>query len=701
MSLPAPNLDDLRFQQDLVDEARKRIIRYCPEWTDYNVSDPGITLIELFAWMTEMTVFRLNRVPERNYVKFLEMLGLQRYPASSARTELTFWLSAPLPISEEDEMDVLIPKGLEVQSSGQGDEEIVFSTEKDLRILPPTMMYLLKHSNITRNFLPRLGIEVFHPFNEFQPKSGDNFLIGFDPDKDLSGHILQLSFTTEPTEAVGIRREDPPWVWEVSMPNGEWQEIHPSTFIGEKDTTGGLNNEAGSLVLYLPLAAAPMQVHGRNALWLRCRIEQRNPTQGMYSESPRILSIQAHSLGASTLANHSQVIHDEYLGKSTGDPGQEFTLQNAPVLDLQAGETLMVEEFRNGEYVLVPWKAVPSFAHTSPFDRHFTLDSATGTVKLGPAIRQADGSVRTYGRTPENGRDLYWGTYRYGGGSKGNLPVNTLQSMTTSIAYVARVTNLVRASGGRDQEDLNEVKLRAQRELQAQKRAVTANDFEQLALGYSRSIARASCLNPSLNGDSNSLGVVRLLIVPAAADALRQGDNSRLQVDADFSQKLVAHLDQYRLLTTHVTVNEPAYLGVQVKAKIVADDYSNSEVVLSRVNEYLRNFLNPLMPFPERENEYPLLDASWSGWEFGKSLFEAEVYALIQRVPGVKYVLDVEIFSRPVKPAVENGSAAAPEPHKLEGKMLSIPANGLVCSLEHDIQLAELPKLASALSGAK
>jgi hypothetical protein len=54
MTLPAPNLDDLRFQSDLVDEMRKRIVRYCPEWTEYNLSDPGITLIELFAWMTEI-----------------------------------------------------------------------------------------------------------------------------------------------------------------------------------------------------------------------------------------------------------------------------------------------------------------------------------------------------------------------------------------------------------------------------------------------------------------------------------------------------------------------------------------------------------------------------------------------------------------------------------------------------------------------
>ena len=84
MALPSPNLDDLRFQRDLVDTARRRIIHYCPEWTEYNLSDPGITLIELFAWMTEMIVYRLNQVPEKNYIEFLNLLGMQRQPASSA-----------------------------------------------------------------------------------------------------------------------------------------------------------------------------------------------------------------------------------------------------------------------------------------------------------------------------------------------------------------------------------------------------------------------------------------------------------------------------------------------------------------------------------------------------------------------------------------------------------------------------------------
>ena len=95
MPLPAPNLDNRRFQ-DIVDQAKQLIPRYCPEWTDHNVSDPGIALVELFAWMTETLLYRVNQIPEKNYVKFLEMIGLRMLPATPAKAPVTFWLSAPV-----------------------------------------------------------------------------------------------------------------------------------------------------------------------------------------------------------------------------------------------------------------------------------------------------------------------------------------------------------------------------------------------------------------------------------------------------------------------------------------------------------------------------------------------------------------------------------------------------------------------------
>src|SRR3954464_11897764 len=94
MALPAPDLDDRRFQE-LVDDAKRMVMARCPTWTDHNVSDPGVTLIETFAYMTDVLMYRLNRVPDRLSVKFLELIGLQLFPATPPRTGGTFLLSSP------------------------------------------------------------------------------------------------------------------------------------------------------------------------------------------------------------------------------------------------------------------------------------------------------------------------------------------------------------------------------------------------------------------------------------------------------------------------------------------------------------------------------------------------------------------------------------------------------------------------------
>lgn len=87
--IPKSNLDDRKFD-DIVDEAIRLIPRYCPEWTNHNPTDPGITLIELFAWMTEMTLYRLNKVPEKTYLSLLELMGLSLIAPQSARAIVRF-----------------------------------------------------------------------------------------------------------------------------------------------------------------------------------------------------------------------------------------------------------------------------------------------------------------------------------------------------------------------------------------------------------------------------------------------------------------------------------------------------------------------------------------------------------------------------------------------------------------------------------
>lgn len=86
MPLTLPNLDDRRYA-DLVEEARTLIPGYAPEWTNHNPSDPGITLIELFAWLSEMLIYRLNRVSDDNLRRFLKLLNGKDWEPSAMTPE--------------------------------------------------------------------------------------------------------------------------------------------------------------------------------------------------------------------------------------------------------------------------------------------------------------------------------------------------------------------------------------------------------------------------------------------------------------------------------------------------------------------------------------------------------------------------------------------------------------------------------------
>src|SRR5499425_3657748 len=88
MPLTLTTLDDRRFD-DLVEEALGRASVHTPEWTNFNKSDPGVTLIEVFAFLTESLLFRCNQIPERNRKKFLKLLNVPLQPATSAQGLIT------------------------------------------------------------------------------------------------------------------------------------------------------------------------------------------------------------------------------------------------------------------------------------------------------------------------------------------------------------------------------------------------------------------------------------------------------------------------------------------------------------------------------------------------------------------------------------------------------------------------------------
>ncbi|MGH9060085.1 MAG: putative baseplate assembly protein, partial [Acidimicrobiales bacterium] len=401
MPLPVPNLDDRRFQ-DLVDDAKRLVQQRCPEWTDHNVSDPGVTLIEAFAYMVDQLLYRLNRVPDRNYVKFLELLGVRLFPPTAARTNVTFWLSAAQPVP------VLVPAGSQVATPrGElADTGVTFTTTRDLSIAPCELRLLCSiiGGNLWRDHTDGIKVTGISCFSH-QPVPGDVLLVGLSD--AVPGCVVMLRLDCQ-IEGVGVDPERPPVAWEAFDGQG-WVPC-----VVERDETGGLNR-AGDIALYVPFSHSPGLVHRLRAGWLRCRVVVPEEGQPFYSSSPLIRSIAAFTAGGVVEAVNAELVRDDVVGISEGVAGQRFALARRPVVP--GSEPLAVEVAGGSGWQR--WDQVDHFADSEPGDRHFLLDPVAGEIVFGPLVRLADGGTASYGAVPPKGAPIRVRSYRTGGGRNG------------------------------------------------------------------------------------------------------------------------------------------------------------------------------------------------------------------------------------------------------------------------------------------
>ncbi|GGU30982.1 putative baseplate assembly protein [Streptomyces violascens] len=608
MALPAPHLDDRRFQQ-FVDDAKRYIQQRCPEWSDHNVSDPGVTLIEAVAHMADQLVYRLNRVPEKNQLAFLDLLGVTLFPPSAAKASVTFWLSAP------QTEPVLLPRGTEVATGRTETEEaVVFATEDDLTIVPCSLSHVLRQptgsapEDCSQDVLGGTDVSVFSP----SPLPGDVLLFGLSAALPNCTAAVRMESRVD---GVGVDPRQPPLVWEAWTADG-WTECEVA-----EDTTGGLNRP-GEVVLHMPAAHAVSRMGRLDAGWLRCRVVEAAPGQPFYSVSPTVRSASAFTIGGTTRVSHAETVRDESLGDSEGVPGQRLMLANAPVvggarLEISAGEGW--EE----------WEAVDDFASSGPFDRHFTLDAATGEIAFGPSVRQPDGTVRQFGAVPIKGAAIRASRYGTGGGRSGNVARGSIQVLRSSIPYISRVENREAARGGVDGETVEEAKTRAPIALRAQERAVTARDYEELARRAAPETARIACLaaDAAESGDN----AVRVLVVPQAVPD--RGGRLRFEqlVPGDeLLGRVTTFLDDRRPLGTRLAVGPPFYQGVTVVATLHSFRAAKADHVRDEALNALYSYLDPLTG-----------GAHGTGWPFGRPLRAGEIFAALQRVPGVELVDEV------------------------------------------------------------
>lgn len=664
MSLNMPRLDDRQFQ-DLVNEAKSRITHYCPEWTDHNVSDPGVTMIELFAYMVDILLYRVNQLPQVHAVKLLEMFGIKLAGPQPARVRATFWLSAPQPLP------VIVPAGTEISTTQTETElPVIFTTDEDLCVQPPELAAVLSlpaggengspppdELNLRRLAAGFEGWEVFSP----TPAAGDGLYFGFE--NDLSYHLLNFEMDFDPAFGVGIDPTLPPYTWQAwSGPEAGWQPCFVET-----DSTRGMNT-AGRARLHLP-PLVRRALAGKDLFWVRAynrEVTAELGQEGMrpYRKSPRLRRAAISSVGGSVPALQARIVTQEEVGRSDGSPGQRFGLKFFPVLARRAGETLLVQD---GQKPPVPWQEVDDFSASGETDCHYTLDSLTGELRFGPAIRQPDGSIKRYGAFPPQNARLVFTGYRYGGGTAGNVQAGAVNTLKTAIPFIARVSNREAAAGGLDGESLEAALMRLPAMLRTRDRAVTEADFEYFACqALPGRIGRVKCLQPPpVQGGQTTPGLVYLLVIPKASASGSRLLPEQLSLSPEEIRGLAQALDERRLLTTRLSVRAPAYQWAAVKTRLRLAPGADSEQARAVVLDRLYRFINPLTG-----------GRDGNGWPFGRSLYLADLYALLQDLPGVVTIEGLEMFR----------AQADGQPREEPEKAIDVVPYGVIASGEHSVE---------------
>lgn len=644
--LLAPNLDD-RAWKDLVADARALIPTYAPQWTDHNPSDVGMTLIELFAFLVEGLTYRLNRVPEKNYIAFLNLLGVTRDPQTPARAFLGF-TAAPGGA-------VLVPKGSQAQTrASEADPPIVFETDEAVTVLPTNLkgalqIVKLAYSNLSGSLVAPPGAGSLITLAAGQSVT---LALGFDTAVTQEIRLrTRLSRPIEVDPATLLPKATLTWVFsQAALAPGSWPAIP-----GVVDDTAGLTRDGvtrlvvpGSWASQIPGTWAPiMPASAADALatalfWVGLRIA--NP-----SAAPVNLGIDAILFNAASSFNALTIPAPETLGAGSGKAFQSFALRNRPLF--KRPDTDTPYDHLGVTVGGVAWALVEELPHGP--GNVYRLDPVTGDVSFGN--HDATLNPGGHGSMPAAGAAVVATSYRYvAGGTSGNVGAGAIRQLRTPVAGIVDVTNVSSSFGGSDEEPIDDAKRRAPEVLRNRNRAVTAEDYEYLAREASTDVVIVRCLEPRMNATAGpgappawqkddpwtfgalerASGNVNLIVVPDYGPA-----EPRPQPSDDLVHEVRRYLDRRRALTARLIVGGPRYLPIKATVEVTVFQraidngmVASGAAVVADTQARITAFLHPTRGGRDGR-----------GWQVGQAVFIADLFKAAAPAEDIGFLSKVAI----------------------------------------------------------
>lgn len=456
-----------------------------------------------------------------------------------------------------------------------------------------------------QTFVPFCPTKDLHPalyLGFHLPKERERFPNALTTMSFLAGQRLD----TQPAANSGGRVASagpPELVWEYW--NGDW------TALAVRDETRDLTT-TGLVEFLAPPDFAPHSEFGMEVCWW-LRVRWGGETGPPESPIQRIFL-------NTVMAEQSITVRDEILGSSDGSANQRFKTTRAPVLDDQIlavrEVSIKTDSTEKPSEIWVTWHEVQDFYPSDAQSRHYTLDHVSGEVCFGDGW---SGMI-----PPVGSANIRLNLYKTGGGKRGNKSPNSVTQLTTTIPFIDRVTNFVEASGGSDMETNEALTSRMPTQLRHRDRAVTLEDYQDLAKAASTDVARALCLPirdlTKIPSADKEFGKVSLIIVPDTTD-------QKPQPSVELIRRVQSFISSRCPVNATVLVVGPSFVQVNVQAEIAVASMDKAREAVVKVRQALSGFLHPLTGGFDRK-----------GWEFGREPHRSDLYQLIDGIPEVDHV---------------------------------------------------------------
>ncbi|MEU4560126.1 putative baseplate assembly protein [Actinoplanes sp. NPDC023936] len=636
MPIEPPNLDDRTFDQ-IHNEMLLRIPHYTPEWTDWNESDPGATLIELFAWLAETIGYRLNQAPERSLLTFLQVLGIEPVAASPAATDLTFT------VRDGELRPIPIPAGTPVSSSVSTENgPIVFETERGVDLIPLRLrsIQVAGPNRFDVISTDEAAYTAFRPFGG-DPQHGDALYLGFGPAEPTAAVEFpqQISLLIDPPKDRQGAVTDARLQWEFrSDPDSDrWSPLGLIVDESQAFTRSGYVQIAGPRT---SAAVAGVGREDRPMHWLRCRF-----VSGQYppGQEPVIELLRHNTVPARSLTT----VGAERAGTSDGRTGQVFRLKNRPLPEPDAATVDVADPAGGTDPAEIRWAVVRDLIESGPDDRHVVVDGSRGELRFG------DGRN---GRVPVAGFEILVG-YRYGGTVLANVPAGEVEGLQTAPPGIDAVTNQRKSEGGRDEETAAELKRRAPAALRSRDRAVTAEDYRELArkVGGVADAVAIGMRHPNFP-DTAVPGSVLVAVLARSTDRVPAASPGLLEAVAD-------ELAPKRAIGTELHVRGARFVEVEVTTVIQVAPFAAVGEIVAEAQRRIDAQLSPS-----------------GGGRFGVSFFPTSLFGVLQQIPDVLAVPALEVRIDDAEHRLDQEVVIAPDQlivpaanHRIDVRTRSIP----------------------------